>query len=180
MRKEKEKKVLVLLDVENLYINFRSTFEMTIEALKTTLKKIAKEVGPVEVFAFIPFETAQRLGETFYRSGFVPILCPIIKAKDSQADINTTDQMLTDLGKYFIDEMPGLTHLCVGSGDIDFASGDIGFPALLKKANHYGLDIALIAGDRSSLSSELIKMADRKPKSKEKMIYILPKTEKEI
>ena len=178
-KKERENKVLVLLDFENLLINFDGPSRTIVEALNTTLKKIAQEVGIVKVFVFVPHQNAQLFGEAFYRAGFVPILCPKIKAKDGQTDIDTTDQMLTELGKEFIDDMPGFTHLCLGSGDIDFASGDIGFPSLLKKANHHGLDIALIAGDLSSLSSGLIKRADRKPHHNGKMIYILPKTEKE-
>lgn len=178
-KKQKKNRVLVLLDFDNLLINFGGPPRTIIEALNTTLKKIAQEVGPVKVYVFVPYQNAQLFGESFYRAGFTTILCPKMKAKDGQTDIDTTDQMLTELGKELIDDMPGLTYLCLGSGDIDFASGDIGFPSLIQKANHYGLNIALIAGDLRSLSSELIKRADRKP-NKEKMIYILPKPEKEI
>ncbi len=179
-RKGTKNKALILLDFENLLINFGGPPRTIVEAINITLKKIAQEVGTIsKVFVFVPHQTAQLFGEAFYRAGFIPILCPKIKTKDSQADIDTTDQMLTEVGKELINEMPELTHLCLGSGDIDFASGDIGFPSLIKKANHHGLDIAFIAGDLSSLSSELIRMADRKPDNKEKMIYILPKPEKE-
>lgn len=176
----KRNKVLVLLDFDNLLINFNGPPRTIVEALNTTLKKIAQEVGAVKVFVFISHETAQLFVETFYREGFVPVLCPKIKAKDGQTNIDTVDQMLSELGKEFIDDMPRLTHLCLGSGDIDFASGDIGFPSLLKKANHHGLDIVIIAGNLSSLSPELIKMANQKPNTNEKMIYILPKPEKAI
>ena len=174
----KKNKLLVLLDFENLFIGYPS--RSIIGELNKTLKQIAKEVGEIsKVFVFVPYNTASIFAEDFYRAGFVPILCPKIKAKDGQTDIDTTDQILTELGKEFINEMPGLTHLCLGSGDIDFASGDIGFPSLLKKANYHGLDIALIAGDLRSLSFNLIKEIDKKPGTKEKMVYVLSQPEKE-
>ncbi len=174
---KRKNKVLVLLDFDNLYIGLSRG--AIIESLDMVLKKITQEVGAIfKVFVFIPYQNAQLFGEKFYRAGFVPILCPEIKAKD-KTNINTTDQMMTDLGKDLIEGIPEITHLCLGSGDIDFSSGDIGFPSLLKKAEHYGLQIALIVSGINSLSSELIKKADQKPGKNEKMIYVLPKSEKE-
>lgn len=168
-------KALVLLDLDNLYINFGS--RTIIRALDTTLKKIAQEVGAIsKAFVFIPYQNAQLFGEELYRAGFIPILCPEIRSKN-ETNINTTDQMLTDLGKELIEGMPEITHLCLGSGDVDFSSGDVGFPSLLQKAEHYGLHIIVIAGNINSLSSELIKKAGLKPDTKEKMVYILPKPE---
>jgi len=172
--KARQNRVLVLLDLENLYINFGPSRTM-IDSLKTTLKQIAQEIGPIaKVFVFTPFNTASYFAEDLYRAGIVCVLCPEIKAKDRKT-INTTDQIITDFGKELIDLMPGLTHLCLGSGDIDFASGDTSFPSLLTKADHFRLDIAIIASDIKSLSSSVIKLVGKKPDTDEKMIYLLPK-----
>lgn len=174
----RKNKVLVLLDFDNLYLNLP---EKTItETLDRALKQITEEVGPIsKVFVFVPYYSAIPFGEDFYRAGFITILCPRIKTKDGQTEINTTDGILTEIGKELINDMPDITHLCLGSGDVDFSSGDIGFLSLLKKATRYGLDIAIIASDLASLNPKLIEMIDKKPNSKEKMLYILSHQKKE-
>lgn len=171
MRKKKEKKnkVLVLLDFENLYINYPS--RLIIEELNKILRQIAKEVGEVsKVFVFVPYNTASLFAEDFYRAGFITILCSKAKDKDG-ADKDTVDETILDFGQEIITEMPSLTHLLIGSGDIDFLP-------LIIKASRTGLDIGLIASGLRPLSFNLIKWVDKKPGTKEKMVYVFSQSEK--
>jgi len=169
--KKKRNKVLVLIDFDNLSINFQ--MKPIIEELEKTLKQISKEVGAIlKVFVFIPYHSALPFAESFYKAGFFTVLCPKVKTKDVQVEIDTTDKTLIQLGNELLEDIPGITHLCLGSGDADFLP-------LLRKASRYGLDISIIAGDEISLSSEIAEMADKKPNNKEKMIYILSSFKKE-
>ena len=169
-RRKRKNKVLVLLDFENLYIHYPS--RSIIGELNKTLKQVAQEVGEIsKIFVFAPNDTASIFAEEFYHAGFFTILCPKVKGKDG-LEKDTVDETIIDLGREFIAEMPSLTHLFIGSGDIDFLK-------LVIKANHVGLNVGLIVSGLKPLSFDLIKWVDKKPGTNEKMVYVLSQPEKE-
>lgn len=166
-------KILLLIDFENLQKNLAIT--PTAEKFSVAagfdrlFKQISREVGEIDnVFVFVPPHSASLWGETFHKLGFFTILCPKIKSK-SREEIDTTDETLTAFGKKMILQPPELTHLCLGSGDKDFSP-------LLREAIRKGLKIIVVAGNFNSLSSELIKLADKKPDGT-KMVYLFSPTE---
>ena len=110
---------------------------------------------------------ASLYGETFSELGFFTIFCPKIRTKEGE-EIDTTDNILIEFGKKMITQIPDLTHLCLCSGDKDFSP-------LVREAIRQGLKIVVVAGNLSSLSSELIKLADKK-RGGRRMIYILSPT----
>ena len=169
-KRKGKNKVLVLLDFENLFIDYPS--RSIIEELKKTLKQIAKEVGEIfAVFVFVPYNTASLFAEDFYRAEFIPILCFRVKDKDEQAEKDTVDKTMSDFGRKIITAMPSLTHLCVGSGDFHFLP-------LIINASCTGLDVGLIVSGLKPLSFDLIKEIDKKPGTNERMVYVLSQSEK--
>ena len=171
LHKIKKNKILVLLDFENLLINYSS--RLIIEELNKTLKQIAQEIGEIsKVFVFVPHNTASLFAKDFYMARFITILCPKIKAKNGQTDNDTTDEIMLGFGQEIITEMPSLTHLFIGSGDIDFLP-------LIIKASRTGLNVGLIVSGLNPLSFDLIKRIDKKPGTNEKMVYVLSLLERE-
>lgn len=165
-RSEKRNRVVVLIDWENLRHNIElpERFSM-MDSFDQLLRQISQELGEiVDVFVFAPPHSAMVWGEDFQKLGFFIIFCPKVKDKEGK-ERDSTDDVLTEFGKKAINQIPDLTHLCLGSGDKDFSP-------LVREAIRKGLKIAVIAGNLRSLSSNLIKLASKKPGG-EKLIYIL-------
>lgn len=175
--REKENKILVLIDWENLQRNVKlpppEKFSMK-RGFNRLLKQLS-EIGKVAmVFVFIPSHMASLYGKIFYEieAGLRVILCPRIKTKEGK-EKDTVDEILMEVGREMIWQIPDLTHLCLGSGDKDFSP-------FLKEAIKQGLKIIIVEGNIRSLSPELIELADLHPKTKKRMIYIFsPSTEEE-
>lgn len=171
-RQKEKNKILVLIDFENLQKNLKTTApeKFSIAAgFDRLCKQIAREIGEIiNVFVFVPPHATSPAGETFHKLGFFTILCPGIENKKGKK-IDTTDETLIALGKKIINQIPDLTHLCLGSGDKDFSP-------LVREAIRKGLKIIVVAGDLTSLSSELIKLADQKADGL-KMVYLFSPTE---
>jgi hypothetical protein len=170
----KKKKILILLDFENIQRNIKMTATpenfSVITGFDNILKRISSEVGGISnVFVFAPPHTASLQGENFYELGFFTIFCPRVKDKKGR-EIDTTDDILIKFGRKIIYQFNEYTHLCIGSGDKDFAP-------LVREAIRQGLKIIIIAGGLGSISSELIKLADTNPITKKKMVYIFSPTE---
>lgn len=149
----------MLIDLENLQANippigpegfsFASGFDRV-------MKDIARTVGVIDdVFVFSPPHLIQLYGEEFYWQGFTIIACPKVRAKDGSGEIDTVDQTLIDFGKKAIREKRGITHLCLGSGDKDFAP-------LVREAIRKRMKILIVASSIGALSAELIKLADER------------------
>ncbi len=151
-------KVLVLLDWENLQQNvgFSQGGLSLKDRLDACMRQIVKQVGSiVDVFVFMPPHASHVWGEQLYKAGFFIIVCPKIKNKAGE-DADTTDEILMRFGERMFDNVEGLTHLCLGSGDIDFSP-------LLIRARRKGLKNVLIAGDPRSLSAKMSPLLDLKP-----------------
>lgn len=152
-------RVLGLIDFENIWQNIikdmppPERFSLRAGFDRLT-RKVAQEVGEIaNVFIFVPPHLASNWGGDFHEQGFFTISCPKIKGKVGE-DIDTTDQTLIDFGKYMIDNIQGLTHLCIGSGDKDFSP-------LARFARRKGLRVIVIAASERSLASDLIRLADK-------------------
>lgn len=168
-KKEKKKKVLILIDFENLMISLQNTIGpigFSIEAgFNRVIAEITTAIGEIiGVFAFLPPDRAMVWSKDLYRLGFTTILCPRIKDKEG-VDQDTTDTTLMKLGEWLMENLTGLTHICIGSGDKDFGP-------LMRKGALKGLKRMVIAANLSSLSSELIKLTDSNPLTGKKMVYL--------
>ena len=99
--------------------------------------------------------------EYFQQNGIFPIVCPKIGA--NKAD--TADATLIKWGlEVLLPHMSGITHLCVGSGDIDFIQ-------LQEEAQKKGLQLIIAIGTPDSLSGEVEKGVSRDPRTGKPMVY---------
>jgi len=170
MRK-KINKVLCAIDLENIRTNMPlpEKFSMT-AGLDRIMRQIAEDVGEIiNVFVFAPPHLASINAQAFYEEGFYTIYCPKIDDKKGQEE-DTVDETMSAFLKDMVLQIPDITHVCIGSGDKDFCQMIRKF--ILRK----GLKIIIVAGDMASLSSELIKLADKNLDGK-KMIYLFSPAE---
>ncbi|MDO8436248.1 MAG: NYN domain-containing protein [bacterium] len=167
-RKKRVNKIIWVIDIENLIFNAkigmppeRYSFE---EGFNKIIELLTEEIGEIiGIFAFVPTDRALLWGREIDKLGFNIILCPKVKSKQGE-DKDTTDDKLIELTEWFIDNVRGITHLCLGSGDKDFSP-------LLRKAALKGLKRVVVAGDIRSLSSDLIRLTSAKPGGG-KMVYL--------
>ena len=167
---EQRAKVMMLIDFENLLRNIELTppehFSL-MDGFDRLIRQISQEVGEiVNVLVFAPSHLATAWAEDLHRLGFFTILCPRITNKEGEQE-DTTDAMIMEFGRKTIHHH-NITHLCLCSGDKDFGP-------FLRDVIRQGLKIVIAAGNLTSLSNELIRLADKK-KTGEKMVYILSPT----
>ena len=157
--------IIVLLDLENLIFKagLPPPGRSPIVAFENLIQEL-KKIGEIALgLVFTPRHLLTTYAEFFQEQGFFLVTCP------KMGDEDTVDQNLIALGEQLIEEMPGLTHLCLGSGDDDFIP-------LLEKARHKELPIIIAAGDSVSLSWRISRMAWVDPKTNKKAIFILSHT----
>lgn len=172
LKRKKRAKILWLIDLENLRINAEmpppEKYSM-VDGFDRLTKQIAQEVGEiVDVLAFAPPHAASLFGADLRKLGFHIISCPRVRTKEGE-DIDSTDSVLIERGIRMINNIPDLTHLCIGSGDKDFSP-------LVREAMRKGLKIIVVAGNLRSLASNLINLADKRPDGG-KMVYLFSPTE---
>lgn len=157
MEKPPEVKIVALLDTENLYNNLPHIGPGVLSfsaGFDRVMKEIARRIGPIEdVYVFAPPHLVQLLGEEFYQQEFTIIACPKVHAKETGREVDTVDRTLIKFGEKTIRKEKGLTHLCIGSGDKDFAP-------FAREAIRQGLKILVIVSSKESLSSDLLDLAD--------------------
>ena len=151
------RKVLAVFDWENLFANLSlppaEKFSMA-AGFDRLIREISDKVGEiVNVFIFTPPHLISSMGQDFYEQGFFIIACPKVKNKAGEIT-DTTDATLIRFGERQMDQIDGLTHLCLGSGDRDFTP-------LIRRARQKGLRVVVTAGSERSLASEMIKLADQ-------------------
>lgn len=165
---KKKPKIVMLIDFENLLITSReiSPEQYSIEAgFERMIEEITEEIGEIiGIFAFLPPNRAMVWGEDLYQLGFKIIVCPRVKDKKG-VEQDTADSQLMEFGEWSINNVEDLTHLCIGSGDKDFSP-------LVRKAKLKGLKTIVVAANLESLSSKLIKLADKNPSTGRKMVYL--------
>ncbi len=166
--------VAILFDFENVTRAFRHRLlkpeKFSEEAgFEELIDRITKQVGKIVMFClFIPdyflekgYVSKKNL-EFFQSKGFFTIVCPKIgpKRKDT-SDLNMIKFGLDVMLPYF----SGITHICIGSGDVDFLE-------LCEKVKRSGHKLMVTMGSNISLSGDVRKMVDINPKTGEKMIYL--------
>ena len=166
-------RIVMLIDFENLLRNIElppaEQFSL-MDGLDRLIRQISQEVGEiVNVLVFAPSHLATAWAKDFHRLGFFTILCPRITNKDGEEE-DTTDATIMEFGRKMIN-LHNITHLCLCSGDKDFCP-------FLREVIRQGLKIVIVAGNLHSLSTELIRLAD-KTKDGGKMVYILSPTQEE-
>jgi len=165
VKRKKTNKILVVIDWLNISLSLYPTGQLELTDFDRLIKKISREVGEIaNVFVFAPNLTS-REGETFYKQGFYVINCPKVKTKEGE-DKDTTDEILINFLKDVVPDISGLTHICLGSGDKDFCQA-------LRNVIRKDLRLMIVAGNLTSLSSDLIELADVNPLTHKKMVYLL-------
>jgi hypothetical protein len=164
---------LVLIDWENIMINIKDvgykpegfSRKAGIDRLLKWIKTEAETI--FDIFVFIPLHIVYTDFEMLHEQGFTIVVCPKVPlgAEDKK---DTTDAGLKKLGEKWITHQ-GLTHLCLVSGDGDFAP-------LAEEAKNKGLNIMISAASEKSLSSRLRDLADISPVTGQKMIHIFSPT----
>lgn len=158
-----EKRVLILLDWENLEINLLRVppCQYTVEKWLIRLKdQIVADFGEiVDIYVFGSEMFLHRWKEPFTRLGFVLMPTPpSIKKNGTEPEPNLTDHYMIKRGGKLLD-LKGLTHLVIGSGDQHFLP-------LINEAKNRGLGVIVVVGSKDSLSAEIRRRADK--------IYYLP------
>lgn len=167
------KRVIFLIDLDNLTSNtdFLREKQISITAgLDRIQRQIIKDIDGeiVRVFVFASSYLTSAEAEAFYYQGFHVIACPRIKTKEGGKK-DTVDELLMEFLEEEIRLVPGITHICLGSGDKDFCRA-------LRKVMRKGLKLIIMAGDLSSLSRDLIDVADVNPLTGKKMVYVFSPT----
>lgn len=169
--RQRENKILVLIDWENLMLNSEAPDHesFSISAGFDRIFRQLREIGEiVAIFAFAPLHTLIRQGDTMHEQRFFPVFCPKVTDKLGK-ERDTTDETIIEFGRKMVPSISGLTHLCIASGDKDFAP-------LAREAIQKGMKIIIVAGNPRSLSMDLIDLADADPKTKTKMVYTFSPT----
>jgi len=171
MEEDKRNKIAVLLDLENVVFRHIRSGDPEKYSLKAGFDNLLgwlENIGKIAMFCvFFPSYLLQkgRLQaqdlEYFYRKRIFPIICPKIGSEKE----DTVDATLIQWGsKVLFPHMSGITHLCIGSGDMDFLQ-------LQEEAQKRGLKLVIVAGTPGSLSSEVGKGVDKNPQTGEPMIH---------
>lgn len=158
--------VLVLIDWENIILNIQ-TSDVENFSLRDGFDKLIHwltRFGAVmNVFVFSPPQAILAQLGLIHQLGFYFIGCPKVKGKGDK-DVDTVDSTLMRFAREMILTVPTLTHLCLCSGDADFAP-------ILVGARKAGLEIAVCSGDYHSLSHEIIRLISKDPEGK-KMFHL--------
>lgn len=165
-KKEKRKrKILVLIDWENLLQNMDlgSPLNFSLSSAFEKLLNWLEGIGEIsKICLFGPIHTIQDHLGMFHSYGFFTIVCPKLTKK--RETIDTTDAIFIRYGEKEIDQNPDITHLCIGSGDNDFIP-------LVAKAKRKKIRIAIVYSNLTSLSDDLIAIANKHPVTKKRMVY---------
>ncbi|MFH1656713.1 MAG: hypothetical protein ABH956_03000 [Candidatus Nealsonbacteria bacterium] len=174
-RKEKRNRILVLIDWENLRLSIKSTSidpqDLSLTSGFDKLISWLEETGDIfGFFIFAPLHILRTIGTISYLHKFTMIACPKIPKTEIEKKIkDTTDETLIRFGKMMIQEISGLTHLCIGSGDAHFLP-------LLEIAKGEKLEIMLTCGTFESLSHNLPILIDKNPVSQKKHFHLFDPT----
>jgi hypothetical protein len=168
-RKKKENKVAVVVDLENIMFNlFESRPERFVamyDVFMPVVEKL-KAIGSISgIFFFLPSHMEATAREFFFKiPGCFLVVCP--KETSGGMNLDTVDSTIKKFCEGVISQMPGITHLCLFSGDKDYVP-------TVKALKREGIKIAIAAGNTKSLARELMEVASKEPRGGKKMIYIL-------
>ena len=166
--------IAVLFDFENVVMSLRQRMlrpeKFSMEAgFDDLINRITTQVGKIAMFCLFMPDYLIRKGkvskkeiEFFQSRNFFTILCPKIGPHNKDtSDFNVIRWGLEVMLPYF----SGITHLCIGSGDVDFLE-------LCEKVKTSGFKVMATMGSNQALSGDVRKMVDINPRTGEKMIYL--------
>ena len=171
MSAKKERRILVLIDWDNLFLNLMDIYKpekLNLSFHFDNLKKWLEEIGQIwAVFVFAPQHLNVWHRKFLQEREFFLVTCTKIKTGETPEEIDTVDETLIKLGELLL-SYPDITHLCLVSGDADFIP-------LLEKAKKEGVKRAIAVASVKPLSRNLLPLADTHPKTRKKMILDLSK-----
>jgi len=171
-----QNKILVLIDWDNLLLNMNipqpENFSLE-EEFDRLMRQLGKVGRVINVFVFGPPQTINPYLEIFRQSGFFPVVCPKLRNKKDEQEVDTTDATLIEFGRKMIEQIPDLTHLCLASGDSDFAP-------FVREAIRNRLKVIIVPGNLISLSENLIRLASRHPETSKRMVFPFSPKEEEL
>ncbi|MFC1630241.1 NYN domain-containing protein [Patescibacteria group bacterium] len=122
--------------------------------LDDLVKRISREFGEVVGgFFFLPPHLVNRWTEILRPLRFFFVVCPKVIDKQKKLE-DTADETMIEHIRFLKDNIEGLTHICIATGDQDFAP-------VIRETVRKGLKIIIIAGSYKSLSEELKRLADK-------------------
>ena len=175
---EPAKKVLVLVDWDNLFCNLYNDFKAEGMRLDYRLKKLKKwlqnEVAEIlgdYGFVFAPEHLSFLHQQICVQNGFRLITCPKRqiqnRATGETDEEDTVDETIIWFGQIMM-RHPDVKFICLVSGDDDFVP-------LFEEALKHGVKRALVPPTINSLSKSkrLIRLVDKHPKTQKKMVLRL-------
>lgn len=171
-RKRPVRKILVVLDWDNLCSNGMPNvhdYSLT-EGFKRLVEQLTQVGQIVSVFVFGPPDSIIKDLRSFRDEGFWPVPCPRETDKRTRDQVDVVDRSIITFVRDMLEHMPDLTHICIGSGDSDFAK------PLAKEAKRRGKEVIVVCGSLRSLSKELREQANDHPITGEKMVFIFSPT----
>jgi hypothetical protein len=168
--------VLVLADWDNIFLCLYNVFraEMRLEhRIQKMMEWIKTNIGEIfggYGFMFAPEHLSILHQQLCVENGFKLITCPKRSIKNELGEIiieDTVDETIVWFGKIMFCH-PNVRFICLVSGDDDYVP-------LLQEAEKCGVKRVLVAPtiDSLSRSKRLIQLADKHPKTSQKMILRL-------
>jgi hypothetical protein len=165
--------VLILADWDNIFLCLYNMFraEMRLEyRIKKMMEWIKSEIGEIfggYGFMFAPEHLSVLHQQLCVENNFRLIICPKRQIRNELGEIvteDTVDETIIWFGRIMLCH-PDIKFICLVSGDDDYVP-------LMQEVGKYGTKRALVAPtiDSLSRSKKLIRLADKHPKTLQKMI----------
>lgn len=165
--------VLILADWDNIFLCLYNVFraEMRLEyRIKKMMEWIKSDIGEIfggYGFMFAPEHLSVLHQQLCVENKFKLITCPKRQSRNELGEIateDTVDETIIWFGRIMLYH-PHIKFICLVSGDDDYVP-------LMQEAEKYGIKRVLVAPtiDSLSRSKNLIRLADKHPKTLQKMI----------
>ena len=161
--------MLVMVDLDNILsqlgVGNPMAFSLA-DGFDNMMRQLGEMAPIVKTYVYGPPKTLERNASWLSRFDYTIVQCDLVPSKRDilVEKVDTVDARMIEHGTFLVQEMPGITHLCLWTGDQDFVK-------LARNARMAGKDVVIVAGSRKSLSPELVRFACNKPNG-EKAVYI--------
>jgi hypothetical protein len=170
-------KILTLIDWPNILKNMPGynqpveTFSLKLgfDNLEAWFKETCPNAKIIRKIIFwYPKTATEETTRFFEEQGFDVMVCSNKKEdRNFLVKKDPVDEKLIEFGIWAIENIPELTHICIGSGDLDKGR-------LAKFAKKKGKKIMLVVGSQNSLSSSLAGLIDENDRGKRMIHYFNP------
>lgn len=155
-------------DGENLSMNTDPLAGSFTDSLDRNMHIIGK-IGPiVKKYFFAPDDVLSSFGDSLRERGYTTVQCSKVIIDKTGPKTEKKDTVDPELIRNIMVDVKEMTHLraiVIGSGDKDFAG-------VARWVLEQGVDVIILAGNRLSLSSDLISYASVDTNGR-KMVYFL-------